>query len=215
MTKTPLLALGAVVLCAGLLVIRHELRADGEPPRQAAPSRGNVAVAAAPALPVAAREPPAPVRPRITPPAAAPPPASHLVDYVEGSELTAPQDVAAPPPGAPRNPSGLASLAIRAGNGGDHPAPGTRVVVHYVGWQTDGTMIDASVKRGEPATFPVDAVIPGFSEGLQMMTIGEVRRFWIPETLAYKGRAPAGMLVFDIELLDIEAPAPSVSAPAG
>jgi FKBP-type peptidyl-prolyl cis-trans isomerase len=136
------------------------------------------------------------------------PPSSPLVDYVDGAEIAAPANVAAPPAAAVRSASGLASLVIRDGDGGRRPLPTSRVVVHYVGWQTDGTMIDASLKRGEPATFPVNGLISGFSEGLQMMTIGEIRRIWIPETLAYGGKsgAPGGMLVFDIELLDIELP---------
>ena len=66
-------------------------------------------------------------------------------------------------------------------------------------------MFDSSVARGEPSTFSVDGVIPGWSQGLQLMVEGEKRRFWIPESLAYKGQPgqPAGMLVFDVELLRI------------
>ena len=75
------------------------------------------------------------------------------------------------------------------------------------GWTTDGKMFDSSVARGKPATFRVDRVIAGFSEGLQLMVPGEKRRLWIPEALAYKGtREPKGMLVFDVELIDIAAP---------
>jgi FKBP-type peptidyl-prolyl cis-trans isomerase len=67
-------------------------------------------------------------------------------------------------------------------------------------------MFDSSVQRGEPATFSLDEVIPGWTEGLQMMVEGEKRRFWIPESLAYNGQAgkPAGMLVFDVELIRID-----------
>ncbi len=63
-------------------------------------------------------------------------------------------------------------------------------------------MFDSSVTRGQPATFPLNRVIPGWTEGVQLMVIGEKRRFWIPEELAYGGRpgAPQGMLVFDVEL---------------
>ena len=72
---------------------------------------------------------------------------------------------------------------------------------------TDGTMIDSSHKRGEPATFEVDGVIPGWTEVLLLMVKGEKRRAWIPGVLAYDNSpnpdAPKGMLVFDIELLDI------------
>ena len=59
--------------------------------------------------------------------------------------------------------------------------------------------------RGEPATFPLDGVIPGWTEGVQLMVEGEKTRFWIPESLAYKGQsAPYGMLVFDVELIKIQ-----------
>jgi peptidylprolyl isomerase len=67
-------------------------------------------------------------------------------------------------------------------------------------------MFDSSVVRGEPATFPLGAVIPGWTEGVQLMVQGEKRRFWIPEDLAYQGRPgpPQGMLVFDVELVGIQ-----------
>jgi peptidylprolyl isomerase len=79
------------------------------------------------------------------------------------------------------------------------------VVVHYTGWTTDGKMFDSSVARGEPATMSLDGVIAGWTEGVQMMVVGEKRRFWIPARLAYEGKdGPQGMLVFDIELIRIE-----------
>jgi FKBP-type peptidyl-prolyl cis-trans isomerase len=69
----------------------------------------------------------------------------------------------------------------------------------------NGTMFDSSVPRGGPATFPLDQVIAGWTEGLQLMVVGEIRRLWIPERLAYKGQhEPKGMLVFDVELLKIQ-----------
>jgi len=66
-------------------------------------------------------------------------------------------------------------------------------------------MFDSSVVRGETATFRLDQVIAGWTEGVQLMVEGEKRRLWIPESLAYQGRpgAPAGMLVFDVELVRI------------
>jgi peptidylprolyl isomerase len=77
--------------------------------------------------------------------------------------------------------------------------------VHYTGWTTDGKMFDSSVVRGQPTSFAVNGVIPGWTEGLQLMFEGEKTRLWIPEKLAYEGkRAPYGMLVFDVELLKIE-----------
>lgn len=68
-------------------------------------------------------------------------------------------------------------------------------------------MFDSSVASGQPATFPLDGVIPGWTEGVRMMVEGEKRRFWIPAELAYgnssNSNAPKGMLVFDIELIRI------------
>jgi FKBP-type peptidyl-prolyl cis-trans isomerase len=127
----------------------------------------------------------------------------------------APPDVAAPPADATKTPSGLATKVITKGTGKDHPTKDDVVVVHYTGWKTDGSMFDSSVGRGKPATFGVGRVIAGFGEGLQLMVTGEKRRLWIPESLAYKGqREPKGMLVFDVELIDIPSHPPSdVKAP--
>ena len=96
-------------------------------------------------------------------------------------------------------------MVLQPGTGTRHPRPTDRVTVHYTGWTTDAKMFDSSVARGEPSTFSVDGVIPGWSQGLQLMVEGEKRRFWIPESLAYQGQPgqPAGMLVFDVELLRI------------
>ena len=117
----------------------------------------------------------------------------------------APVDVEAPPANAIVTASGLASVVLRAGSGEAHPGPRTTVEVHYSGWTVDGELFDSSVSRGETTSFPLNQVIPGWTEGLQLMTEGEVRRFWIPENLAYGGRAgaPAGMLVFEVELIRI------------
>jgi peptidylprolyl isomerase len=116
-----------------------------------------------------------------------------------------PPDVAAPPSDAQRTATGLASKVLRPGAGARHPTSTSSVTVHYTGWTTDGKMFDSSVTRGKPATFPLNRVIAGWTEGLQLMVVGEKRRLWIPEILAYQGRsgAPAGMLVFDVELLEI------------
>lgn len=117
---------------------------------------------------------------------------------------TAPPDVAAPPANATRTASGLAFTVLAPGSGTMHPSRSDRVTVHYSGWTTDGRLFDSSVARGEPATFRLDQVIEGWTEGLQLMVPGETRRFWIPEDLAYKGRQPpTGMLVFDVELIAI------------
>ncbi len=121
------------------------------------------------------------------------------------ADIPAPSDVAAPPADAETTASGLASRVIIEGSGATHPAASDTVLVHYTGWTTDGTMFDSSVARGEPAEFPLSGVIAGWTEGLQLMVVGETRRLWIPEELAYGGRAgaPAGMLVFDVQLIAI------------
>lgn len=122
------------------------------------------------------------------------------------SPTVAPPDVAAPPPDATRTRSGLAYKVMKAGaRGGPHPTSASRVTVHYTGWTTDGKMFDSSVTRGQPATFGLNEVIEGWTEGVQLMVPGEKTRFWIPERLAYKGQqgSPKGMLVFDVELVSI------------
>jgi peptidylprolyl isomerase len=116
-----------------------------------------------------------------------------------------PSDVKAPPADAKKTASGLAYKVQTPGTGSRGPSARSEVTVHYTGWTTDGKMFDSSVTRGEPSTFPLDRVIPGWTEGLQLMVEGEKTRFWIPENLAYQGRqAPYGMLVFDVELIKIQ-----------
>jgi len=122
--------------------------------------------------------------------------------------IPAPADVAAPPKDAPITRSGLASKVIVAGKGDKRPTATSEVTVHYTGWTTDGKMFDSSVVRGQPSTFPLNQVIPGWTEGVQLMVVGEKRRFWIPGKLAYDNStrpgAPKGMLVFDVELISIK-----------
>lgn len=117
-----------------------------------------------------------------------------------------PADVAAAPADAEKTKSGLASKVIKAGTGSDHPTKKSTVTVHYTGWTTNGQMFDSSVARGKPSSFPLDRVIAGWTEGVQLMVPGETRRFWIPEKLAYQGQdgKPKGMLVFDVELISID-----------
>ncbi len=124
-----------------------------------------------------------------------------------------PSDVQAPPADAAKTASGLASKVLQAGKGDKNPAAADTVTVHYSGWTTDGKLFDSSVKRGQPASFPLNGVIKGWTEGLQLMVEGEKRRFWIPANLAYGenpgGGRPGGLLVFDVELLGIkQAPKP-------
>ena len=119
--------------------------------------------------------------------------------------IPAPADVSGPPADAIRTPTNLASKVLQPGTGTRHPRPNSRVLVHYTGWTTDGKMFDSSVANGEPIAFQLNGVIPGWTEGVQMMVEGEKRRFWIPAKLAYEGGGgPQGMLVFDIELLKIQ-----------
>jgi FKBP-type peptidyl-prolyl cis-trans isomerase len=125
------------------------------------------------------------------------------------SELNAPTDVAAPPAEAKVTSSGLAYRMLEKGTGTRHPSPSSVVEVHYSGWTTDGKLFDSSVGRGRSATFPLDGVIAGWTEGLQLMVEGEKARFWIPGSLAYGEEptspgAPAGTLVFDVQLLAIK-----------
>jgi FKBP-type peptidyl-prolyl cis-trans isomerase len=119
-----------------------------------------------------------------------------------------PEDVAEPPKDAKKTNSGLAYKVLTQGTGDKHPRKWDRVRVHYSGWTTDGKMFDSSVQRGAPSSFPLDRVIKGWTEGVQLMVAGEKRRFWIPGALAYdnssRADAPKGMLVFDIELLEIK-----------
>jgi len=122
--------------------------------------------------------------------------------------IPTPEDVAAAPDDAETTASGLASKVIQAGTGKTHPARTARVTVDYTGWTTDGKMFDSSLTTGKPATFPLDKVIAGWTEGVQLMVAGETRRFWIPESLAYKGKEgrPQGTLVFDVKLISFAEP---------
>jgi FKBP-type peptidyl-prolyl cis-trans isomerase len=119
-----------------------------------------------------------------------------------------PSDVAKPPADAKKTPKGVFYKVLKAGKGGPHPKPTDTVRVNYSGWTTDGKMFDSSVTRGEPSEFSLQAVIAGWTDGIQVMSVGDKVRFWIPEELAYKGSPgkPQGMLVFDVDLLEIKAP---------
>ena len=123
--------------------------------------------------------------------------------HAEAQNVPAPPDVAAPPSDAERSPSGLASKVLVAGRDwGGNPNERNSVMVRYTGWTTDGKMFDSS--GSFPKTMRLDGLIKGWIEGLQLMVVGETRRFWIPEDLAYRGeREPFGMLVFDVELIGI------------
>ena len=106
-------------------------------------------------------------------------------------------------------PSGLQYLVIKEGNG-KRPKATDKVKCHYEGMLVDGTLFDSSVQRGEPATFPLNQVIAGWTEGLQLMTEGSKYRFFIPYTLGYGERGagasipPFAALVFDVELIEVQ-----------
>ena len=114
-------------------------------------------------------------------------------------------------PGVIALPNGLQYEIMKAGEpSGMKPTAADTVVVHYVGTLTDGTKFDASTDRGEPATFPVNGVIRGWTEILQLMTKGAKWKVTIPSDLAYGERGAGGIigpnatLVFEIDLLDIK-----------
>jgi len=109
--------------------------------------------------------------------------------------------------------SGLQYSIIKKATGPKPKADDT-VTVHYVGTLIDGTEFDSSIKRGQPATFPLNRVIPGWTEGLQLMSVGEKFKFVIPAKLAYgdqsAGKIPAGAtLIFNVELLGIKDKTPA------
>ncbi|RRJ83052.1 FKBP-type peptidyl-prolyl cis-trans isomerase [Aestuariirhabdus litorea] len=104
--------------------------------------------------------------------------------------------------------SGLQFKVLQAGTGSEHPGATDRVRVHYHGTLIDGSVFDSSVERGEPISFGLNQVIPGWTEGVQLMVVGEKTRFFIPSALGYGNRSagsipPGSVLVFDVELLGI------------
>ena len=125
-----------------------------------------------------------------------------------------PSDVAAPPVGASKTPKGVFYKVLSSGKGGPKPAANDVVRVNYTGWTTAGRMFDSSVIKGEPAEFSLGGVIVGWTDGIPVMSVGDKVRFWIPDELAYKGSPgkPQGMLVFDVELLEIKPPPPVEAA---
>ena len=106
-------------------------------------------------------------------------------------------------------PSGLQYQVLKEGNG-KSPKATDKVVCHYEGMLVDGTMFDSSIQRGEPATFPLNGVIAGWTEGLQLMKEGAKYRFFIPYQLGYGERGagasipPFAALVFDVELIEVK-----------
>jgi len=111
-------------------------------------------------------------------------------------------------PGITSLPSGLQYEIITEGTG-VKPLATNKVTCHYHGTLIDGTVFDSSVRRGQPATFPLNAVIKGWTEGLQLMPAGSKWRFFIPPHLAYGDRqvsaqiGPNSTLIFEVELLSV------------
>ena len=120
----------------------------------------------------------------------------------------APPDVAKPPPDAQQTGKGVFYKVLQKGTGTQKPSSSDQVTVHYTGWTTDGKRFDSSIPEGKPRQFRVTGVIAGWTDALLEMVVGDKWRVWIPEELAYKGapNRPQGMLVFDVELLGIDAP---------
>ena len=121
------------------------------------------------------------------------------VDYLTSNKL---ED------GVKTTPSGLQYKVLTIGTGTTHPKQSDTVKVHYHGTLTDGTVFDSSVARGEPISFGLNQVIKGWTEGLQLMVVGEKTRLFIPSELGYGNRTsgpiPAGStLIFEVELLGI------------
>ncbi len=114
-------------------------------------------------------------------------------------------------PGVVTLPSGLQYKIIKAGSG-ESPGPTDFVTVHYRGTLIDGTEFDSSYKRGDPTTFPINAIIPGWSEALQLMQPGAKWMLYIPANLAYGEQgaaqviAPNATLIFEVELISIKQP---------
>lgn len=105
--------------------------------------------------------------------------------------------------------SGLQYQVLEKGEGSVHPNASSTVKVHYHGTLLDGTVFDSSVQRNEPISFPLNRVIAGWTEGVQLMVEGDKFKFFIPSALAYGDRAagaikPGSLLVFEVELLEIQ-----------
>ena len=116
--------------------------------------------------------------------------------------VPAPEDVKAAPADAAKTASGLASKVITPGKGGGaHPGASDLVMINFTGWSPDGTMIETNLGKGVQ-TIALGSRIQGLIEGVQLMTEGETRRFWIPEALAFKSaNRPKGPVVYEIELV--------------
>lgn len=142
-----------------------------------------------------------------------PPPGVDLTFDVELVRImkvpATPADLKSPPKDAIVLPSGLAFQVLEKGIGKDHPSASSLVSMHYSAWTSTGRLFETTVTSGQPGSFPVGNLLPGWREGVVRMVVGEKTRFWIPASLAYgekpAGRKlPAGSMVFEVQLLAIE-----------
>ena len=149
--------------------------------------------------------PPSVLDPDLAPPSAEP----ERVEYKLTEKDSTP--IFPAPDSAYTTDSGLRFVVFKRGTASRHPKSTTEVTVHYTGYTSDEKTFDSSVDRGEPATFALKDVIPGWREGVKLMTVGDTFRFWIPEKEAYRGMPgkPEGLLIFDVELISMEADSPS------
>jgi peptidylprolyl isomerase len=129
------------------------------------------------------------------------------IERMESPPVT-PPDVAGPPADAEKTESGLRFKVLTPGKGDRRPSPTESVRVHFNGWLTDGTPVGTSNDYKDGYMLNLSGTIKGLSEGISLMVAGEKRRFWIPQELAFAGQrgAPPGMLVYEVELLDVPAP---------
>jgi len=125
-----------------------------------------------------------------------------------------PPDVSAAPTDASKTASGLASKVLQAGKEDRKATAEDLVTVNFSVWTADGKLQDSTFTKGKPARFALANVIPGWRECVTLMSVGERRRCWIPQSLTYQGAKgrPAGTLVFDIELIGAE-PSPATPPP--
>jgi peptidylprolyl isomerase len=112
-------------------------------------------------------------------------------------------------PGVVETASGLQYQIVKKGDGSAHPSAKSTVKVHYHGTLLDGTVFDSSVERNEPISFPLNRVIKGWTEGLQLMVAGDTFKFFIPSDLAYGNAAtgkikPGSVLIFEVDLLEVQ-----------
>src|SRR5437660_5936795 len=106
---------------------------------------------------------------------------------MDAAPVTAPADVAAPPPDATTTPSGVAMKVIKPGKGSDHPKSNDCVKLHFTVWKRDGSWLSTTRQSAEPKNQCLAAIFPGVAEALSTMVVGEQRRVWVPASLTFTG----------------------------